>query len=101
MEISSKKSLEQNASEATEKPIKRNVRHVFPGKKKGSRLRPLFDVLVDENMSISELARRCGMAKQSMSTRFAVDDCRVSDMEQMAEALGYKFVWYLEPKEEA
>ena len=51
-------------------------------------------------MSISELARRCGIAKQSMSTRFAVDDCRVSDLEQMAEAVGCKLVWKLEPIEE-
>jgi hypothetical protein len=90
----------KKAQEASEKPILRNVRRVLPGKKKGMRLRPFFDILVDNNMSIAELARRCGMAKQSMSTRFAVDDCRCSDMEEMAEALGYKFVWYLEPKEE-
>ena len=90
----------KKAQEASEKPILRNVRRVLPGNKKGMRLRPFFDILVDNNMSIAELARRCGMAKQSMSTRFAVDDCRCSDMEEMAEALGYKFVWYLEPKEE-
>ena len=100
MENLNKKLGDQNALETTEKPISRNVRHVFPGKKKGLRLRPLFDKLVDQNMSISELARRGGIAKQSMSTRFAVDDCRVSDLEQMAEAVGCKLVWKLEPIEE-
>lgn len=90
-----------SATERTEKPISRNVRHILPGKKKGTRLRPIFDILVDENLSISELARRCGMAKQSMSTRFAVDDCRISDLEKMADALGFDARIVLEKKKEA
>ena len=57
--------------------------------------------MVDENLSISELARRCGMAKQSMSTRFAVDDCRISDLEKMADALGFDARIVLEKKKEA
>lgn len=101
MENKDEKVAKQNAAEAAQKPISRNVRHILPGKKKGMRLRPIFDILVDRNMSISELARRCGMAKQSMSTRFAVDDCRLSDFEKMANALGFDVKITLTPKEEA
>lgn len=101
MENKDEKVAKSNATQGTEGPISRNVRHILPGKKKGPRLRPIFDILVDENMSISELARRCGMAKQSMSTRFAVDDCRISEFEKMADALGYEARIVLVQKEEA
>ena len=101
MEKKGEKVAKLNAAEGAEKPISRNVRRILPGKKKGMRLRPIFDILVDENMSISELARRCGMAKQSMSTRFTVDDCRISEFEKMAEALGYDCKIVLTKKEEA
>lgn len=69
-----------------------------PGTKKGFRLRPVFDFLMDENVSLSELGRRVGISRQSMSTRFAVDDCKMSDMEKMAEALGYEFQWTFKKK---
>ena len=69
-----------------------------PGTKKGYRLRPIFDYLMDENVSLSELGRRVGISRQSMSTRFAVDDCKMSDMEKMADALGYEFQWTFKKK---
>ena len=72
----------------------RNVRHILTGKKKGWRLRPVFDIL------ISELARRCGMAKQSMSARFCVDDCRLSEFEKMVDALGYELKMEIKKKVE-
>ena len=93
--------VKETATEGAEKAIPRYVRHILPGKKKGTRLRPIFDLLVDENLSIAELARRCGMAKQSMSTRFAVDDCRISEFEKMAEALGFEAKIVLTPKVQA
>lgn len=101
MENQVEKVAKASATESAEKPIPRNVRRVLPGKKKGTRLRPIFDLLVDQNTSISELARRCGIAKQSMSTRFSVDDCRLSDLEKMADALGYGATIVLTPKKEA
>ena len=101
MENKDEKVAKSTAAEGAEKAISRNVRHILPGKKKGTRLRPIFDILVDENLSIAELARRCGMAKQSMSTRFAVDDCRISEFEKMAEALGYEAKIVVTPKEQA
>ena len=55
---------------------------------------------MDENVSLSELGRRIGISRQSMSTRFAVDDCKVSDMEKMADALGYEFIWSFRKKEQ-
>jgi len=33
-----------------------------------------------------------------MSLRFINDDCKLSDMEKMAEALGYEFAWTLTKK---
>lgn len=90
----------KTAAEAVETPKTRARLPFSPGTKKGYRLRPVFDYLMDENVSLSELGRRVGISRQSMSTRFATDDCKVSDMEKMAEALGYEFVWSFKKKSE-
>lgn len=94
---------EKNAAvkSAAETPEGRKLRPRLPfspGTKKGYRLRPIFDYLMDENVSLSELGRRVGISRQSMSTRFAVDDCKMSDMEKMADALGYEFQWTFKKK---
>ena len=86
------------ASQEAQAPKSRARLPFSPGTKKGSRLRPVFDYLMDENVSLSELGRRVGISRQSMSTRFATDDCKVSDMEKMADALGYDFVWSFKKK---
>ena len=49
--------------------------------------------LFEENVSYAELAQHCKCTKQNMSMRFINDDCKLSDMEKMAEALGYEFSW--------
>ena len=65
----------------------------------GKRLRPLFLILANERISLSELARRVGVSKQTMSTRFSEsDNCRLSDMEKMADAIGYEFVYSLQKR---
>lgn len=87
------------ASQVSQTPKSRARMPFSPGAKKGSRLRPVFNYLMDENVSLSELGRRVGISRQSMSTRFAVDDCKVSDMEKMAEAIGYEFVWSFKKKD--
>lgn len=98
MENEVKNAAVKSAAEGT-RPQNTRARMPFsPGTKKGARLRPVFDYLMDENVSLSELGRRVGISRQSMSTRFAVDDCKVSDMEKMAEALGYEFVWSFKKK---
>lgn len=100
MENQAKNEAVKNAAE-TPVPANSRTRLSFsPGTKKGFRLRPVFDYLMDENVSLAELARRVGISRQSMSTRFAVDDCKVSDMEKMASALGYEFEWTFKKKEQ-
>ena len=98
MENQAKNAAIESAVEAPEASKSRTRMPFSPGAKKGRRLRPVFNYLMDENVSLSELGRRIGLSRQSMSTRFAVDDCKVSDMEKMADALGYEFVWSFRKK---
>ena len=90
----------ESAAEAVQAPNSRVRMPFSPGTKKGARLRPVFDYLMDENVSLSELGRRVGISRQSMSTRFAVDDCKMSDMEKMADALGYDFEWTFKKRQQ-
>lgn len=98
MENEVKNAAVKSAAEASVAPKTKARLPFSPGTKKGYRLRPVFDYLMDENVSLSELGRRVGISRQSMSTRFAVDDCKMSDMEKMAEALGYEFQWTFKKK---
>lgn len=66
-----------------------------PGKR---RLHELKRALFEEDMSYAQLAQLCNCTKQNMSMRFLNDDCKLSDMEKMAEALGYEFTWKLTKK---
>lgn len=59
------------------------------------RLQPVRRILFEENISYAQLAQACKCSKQNMSLRFINDDCKLSDMEKMAEALGYEFSWKL------
>ena len=101
MEKQAQNAAVKSAVETHEAPKLKTRMPFSPGAKKGSRLRPVFNYLMDENVSLSELGRRIGLSRQSMSTRFAVDDCKVSDMEKMADALGYEFIWSFRKKEQA
>lgn len=62
------------------------------------RLHPVRRVLFEENVSYAQLAQACKCCKQNISLRFINDDCKLSDMEKMAEALGYEFSWKLTKK---
>lgn len=90
----------ESAVQGAQAPNSRARMPFSPGTKKGARLRPVFDFLMDENVSLSELGRRVGISRQSMSTRFAVDDCKMSDMEKMADALGYDFEWTFKKRQQ-
>ncbi|MBQ3812845.1 MAG: helix-turn-helix transcriptional regulator [Bacteroidales bacterium] len=90
----------ESAAQTAQTPNSRARMPFSPGTKKGARLRPVFDFLMDENVSLSELGRRVGISRQSMSTRFAVDDCKMSDMEKMADALGYDFEWTFKKRQQ-
>lgn len=57
------------------------------------RLRPVVDKMLELDVSYSELSRRLGIRRQSMENRFKNDDCKMSDLEDMAKALGCNIVW--------
>lgn len=65
------------------------------------RLQPVKRVLFEENVSYAQLAQACKCSKQNMSLRFINDDCKLSDMEKMAEALGYEFTWTFTKKKKS
>ena len=51
------------------------------------RLRPVVDQMLAQDVSYSELSRQVGIKRQTMETRFKNDDCKMSDLEKMANAL--------------
>ena len=65
------------------------------------RLQPVRRILFEENVSYAQLAQACKCSKQNMSLRFINDDCKLSDMEKMAEALGYEFTWTFTKKKKS
>lgn len=76
-----------------------NYRRKMPiqyGPKRGQRLSPVLLYLFQEGISIANLADRLGLSRQGISTRFVRDNCSMKDMEEMAAAAGYKFVWHWE-----
>ena len=49
--------------------------------------------MLTQNVSATELARRVGISRQSMTARLKTDDCKMSDLQEMAQALGCELVW--------
>ena len=98
-----KKTEIENASAAEVTPKKRpNYQRKMPiqfGPKRGKRLAPVLMYLFQEGISIANLADRLGLSRQGISTRFVRDNCSMKDMEEMAAAAGYKFVWSWEKVE--
>ena len=98
-----KKTEIENASAAEVTPKQRpNDQRKMPiqfGPKRGKRLAPVLMYLFQEGISIANLADRLGLSRQGISTRFVRDNCSMKDMEEMAAAAGYKFVWSWEKVE--
>ncbi len=61
-------------------------------------LQPLLDILLRENISISELAQRLGMSRSGLSYRFLTGNCSMKDMDHIGEAIGYEFTWKMKKK---
>ena len=82
-----------------------NVREVEPSGRAlrpmtafhSDRLKPILGYLFDKNLSIPDLAKRVNMSRAGMVYRLREGVCMMSDMEAMADAAGYKFVWSWEP----
>ena len=65
---------------------------------KTGRLDPIKRYLFEKGMSMAELSRRCEkkLSRHGVAYRVRVGDCLISDMEDMAQAAGFKFVWHWE-----
>lgn len=98
------KKVETEAAPVQEKEVKKrpNYQRKMPiqyGPKRGKRLAPVLMYLFQEGISIANLADRLGLSRQGISTRFVRDNCSMKDMEEMATAAGFKFVWSWEKVE--
>lgn len=56
-------------------------------------LKPVMGYLFEKNISVPDLAKRCGISGPGMAFRLREGVCMMSQMEEMADAAGYKFVW--------
>lgn len=59
----------------------------------GKRMRPAIDVLLDESISIAELAEKLGMSRSSLNRWFQLDDAKLSGLEEIGKVLGYHVEW--------
>lgn len=46
-------------------------------------------ILIDENVTVSELANRLNTTQPNLSAKFKRNDFRISEIEEIADALGY------------
>ena len=46
-------------------------------------------ILIDENVTVSELANRLNTTQPNLSAKFRRNDFRISEIEEIAAALGY------------
>ena len=76
-------------------PSKRSVRPMT--KLHNDRLKPMLEYLFVKNISIPDLAKKLNITRGGLAFRIREGVCMMSDMEEMAEAAGYKFVWSWEP----
>lgn len=68
-------------------------------RKAGRRLRPVMIAMMDENVSVADLAERLGLSRQSVNRWFQVDDLKFTNLEDMVDALGYDLEWQMIKKE--
>jgi len=64
-----------------------------------TRLNPVLRRMIKGHITLSELADAAGIDHWHMAQCFKSDDCFLSDLEQMAQALGYRFKWKWVKKE--
>ena len=67
-------------------------------RKTGRRLRPVIIAMMDENVSVADLAGRMGLSRQSVNRWFQIDDLRFTNLEEMVNALGYDLEWQITKK---
>lgn len=59
----------------------------------GDRMRPALDLLLDEKITIAELAEKMDMNRASVNRWFQIDDTKLSSLEEMGKVLGYHVEW--------
>lgn len=70
--------------------------HVFPmnrNKKKGERLEPLLQVLVDNRITIREIGEAISIPRQTVNMWIVKDDILLSNLEKIADVLNYNLKW--------
>lgn len=55
--------------------------------------------LIRKNVSHSELATRLGISSQNLSNKMKRDDFKISEIKEIADALGMEFAWSVKEKE--
>lgn len=76
------------------RPVEPSPRAVrLPNKLHSELLRPVLTYLFEKNISVPDLAKKCGISGPGMAFRIREGVCMMSQMEEMADAAGYKFVW--------
>lgn len=60
---------------------------------KSDLLLPVMDYLALKNISLPDLGKKLGLSGSAIGYRIRNGVCMMSQMEEMAEAAGYKFVW--------
>ena len=56
----------------------------------GTRMLPILQVAIKEGVDILELCKRCNLSRSGLYLKFSNDDCKLSDFEKLANALGYE-----------
>lgn len=78
--------------ENKKREINRNL-PINTNRTSSKRMRPAVDLLLDENISIAELAEKLGMSRSSLNRWFQLDDAKLSGLEEIGKVLGYRVEW--------
>lgn len=78
--------------EKKKREVSRNL-PINPSRTPSKRMRPAVNLLIDENISIADLAEKMGMSRSSLNRWFQIDDTRLSGLEEIGNALGYHVEW--------
>ncbi len=76
------------------RPVEPTARLVRPVTSfKSDLLKPVMDYLALKNISLPDLGKKLGLSGSAIGYRIRNGVCMMSQMEEMADAAGYKFVW--------
>ena len=79
-----------------EEKVTKQIHRSYPintKRARSKRMRHALSILLDEDVSIAELAERMQMSRSTVNRWFQVDDIRLSSLEEMGKVLGYHVEW--------